>query len=698
MNLQSMKTRFVGSYVVLLVLFIIQIPIIYMLVEGMSKKYAHVNAAGGLRKRAVEITEVLTRHVMTGDESLEAVFQAKRDEYGLVIEELRKGTQEVSAVKGAEINEKLDAVEKAWLSMRESLDNAMAAGNNLRTYKKRVEDTTQPMFDKMTVLLNAYNDLHDAGYAKTVEFAAQRRALTIRMSYLFERYYLWDYDGTVKRDMDLSIEAFDSGLDALKNGSLLLGIRPPKGEKVNAALREVDFGWKERKELMLAAVKAKDTFSVNIATVLKTHTPALMAAADTLTKTITVNAKSDAMKSVMLVVISIIISAAIALIFMWSTNKLVIKPIIRIKETVEDFASGDLTKRAEVKISFMGKELNDEISSLGDSVDAMATQMSGLIGRIADSANQLASASEQLSASSTQISEGANKQSNQTTQVATAMEEMNATVIEVAKNSQQVAESAKSAQDIAGKGGDVVRQAIQAMQEVAESTSVTADTIKRLGKSSEEIGTIVSVINDIADQTNLLALNAAIEAARAGEQGRGFAVVADEVRKLAERTTKATKEISGMIRAIQDETTHAVSAMADGTAKVENGVRLANEAGDSLGKIVVGVQSVSDMIAHIATSTEEQSATTDEISKNMDSISEVSKMNVAAIGEVSKATNDMARLASELKDMVSSFRISRDSSGSQDAAYAGKVIPHGKLLAAAEASGLRPRRLSVERA
>ena len=138
-----------------------------------------------------------------------------------------------------------------------------------------------------------------------------------------------------------------------------------------------------------------------------------------------------------------------------------------------------------------------------------------------------------------------------------------------------------------------------------------------------------------------------------------------------------------MMRAIQDETTHAVSAMADGTAKVENGVRLANEAGDSLGKIVVGVQSVSDMIAHIATSTEEQSATTDEISKNMDSISEVSKMNVAAIGEVSKATNDMARLASELKDMVSSFRISRDSSGSQETAHAGKVIPHGKLLAAA---------------
>ncbi|HXI10416.1 MAG TPA: methyl-accepting chemotaxis protein, partial [Thermodesulfobacteriota bacterium] len=198
---------------------------------------------------------------------------------------------------------------------------------------------------------------------------------------------------------------------------------------------------------------------------------------------------------------------------------------------------------------------------------------------------------------------------------------------------------------------------ITAMKEVAESTAVTARTIKELGKSSEEIGTIVSVINDIADQTNLLALNAAIEAARAGEQGRGFAVVADEVRKLAERTTKATKEISGMIKTIQNETGKAVGAMDAGTDKVENGVKLANEAGDALKQIFTGVEDVTDKISHIATSAEQQSSTTDEITRNMDSIADVSKSNVASIGEVSNATDEMARLATELKELVSRFTI-----------------------------------------
>ncbi|MBI5345073.1 MAG: methyl-accepting chemotaxis protein, partial [Deltaproteobacteria bacterium] len=198
------------------------------------------------------------------------------------------------------------------------------------------------------------------------------------------------------------------------------------------------------------------------------------------------------------------------------------------------------------------------------------------------------------------------------------------------------------------------------MKEVAESTSLTADTIKRLGKSSEKIGAIVSVIDDIADQTNLLALNAALEAARAGDQGRGFAVVADEVRKLAERTTKATKEISGMIKSIQDETNMAVDAMAEGTVKVEKGVKLANEAGDSLGKIVVGVQKVSQMISQIAGSTEQQSTTADEISRSMESIAGVSKTNVDAIGEVSRTTNEMARLASELQALVARFKIIRE--------------------------------------
>ncbi|MDP2689170.1 MAG: HAMP domain-containing methyl-accepting chemotaxis protein, partial [Deltaproteobacteria bacterium] len=391
----------------------------------------------------------------------------------------------------------------------------------------------------------------------------------------------------------------------------------------------------------------------------------IVTAAEELTKEIASSARGSAMKGVIIMGVAIFLSSMAAVFFMWSTNNQMIKPLIRLKDTVEKFANGDLTTRAGISIRFLGKEIKDEVSDLGQSVDVMAAKMSGVIGRITDSSNLLASASEQLSASSTQITEGANRQSSQTLQAATSMEEMNATVIEVARNSQVASSSAREAQTIATKGGDVVTQAITAMQEVADSTSVTADTIKNLGKSSEEIGTIVSVINDIADQTNLLALNAAIEAARAGEQGRGFAVVADEVRRLAERTTKATKEISGMIKSIQNETAKAVEAMGEGTYKVENGVKLANEAGDSLKRIVTGVESVTDMINHIATSAEQQSATTDEITQNMDSIADVAKSNVTAIGEVANASNEMARLATELKELVANFNIAGARTGSR---------------------------------
>ncbi|MDO8426463.1 MAG: methyl-accepting chemotaxis protein [Deltaproteobacteria bacterium] len=609
-----------GSYLVLLVLFIVQIPIIYFLVGGMSAKYAQVGEAGSLRKRAVEITEILNRHIMSGNEELEKVFQAKKNEYGDVIAELRNGSKSFPAIKDPETLGELDELEGKWNSMRAGLDKAMEHGDGLRVTKEEVEKSTADMLDK------AVGD----GVAK---------ARTLKMSYLFERYLTSYTDkDAVLSELKKTIAEFDSSV---------------RGGEFSAF-------WQERKSKILEGVAASDNYTAQLNSLINDHTPQIVTAANALTQMIAENAKSEAMKGLLVMALSVCVSAAFAIFFMWTANTHLIKPIEGIKKTVEGFASGDLTRRTGVKVEFLGMEIKDEISSLGQSVDEMASQMSDIIGRITESSDHLASASEQLSASSTQMSRGAEKQSAQTAHAATAMEEMNATVIEVARNSQQAAESARGAREIAATGGAVVSQAITAMQEVAESTSVAADTIKKLGKSSEEIGTIVSVINDIADQTNLLALNAAIEAARAGEQGRGFAVVADEVRKLAERTTKATKEISGMIQSIQNETGKAVIAMAEGTKKVENGVKLANEAGTSLKQIVAGVEGVTDMIGHIATSAEEQSATTDEITQNMDSIADVAKSNVAAICEVSKATDQLAGIAVELKDLVTRFKIERE--------------------------------------
>ena len=658
MNLNSIKTRFIGSYAFLILLFVIQLPILYLLVGGMSKKYAQVETAGDLKMRAVEINYVLNRHIMNGEEEQEAVFQAQKAEFGKIVESLRTGTADLPALKDSSALASLDKVSEEWESMRVSLDEAMEAGDALSITMIELEKSTYPMVDKLNEVVHGMAALKDPSYSKNIDMTGALRMKAVNLSYLMERYARTNYElDEITAIISRNMKEFEETLSGLKYGSAALGVRALNGG-LSGKVGAIEELWGKRKELVDAGMKNKAVFASQVNSLSSVHTPQVVAACEELTRVISANARSGAFQGIAIMAVTVIISIAMAVFFMWSTNKHMITPLVRIKETVEDFTNGDLTSRANIKVHFLGKEIKDEVGLLGDSVDAMAVQFSTVIGRIADSSALLASASEQLSASSTQIAEGADRQSGQTAQVATAMEEMNATVIEVAKNSQQVSESARSAQHIALDGGKVVAQAITAMQEVSESTEITAETIKKLGRSSEEIGTIVSVINDIADQTNLLALNAAIEAARAGEQGRGFAVVADEVRKLAERTTKATKEISGMINTIQSETGKAVEAMGEGTQKVENGVTLANQAGDALKQIVSGVENVTDMISHIATSAEEQSSTTDEISRNMDSIAEVAKSNVSAIGEVANATNEMARLATELKDLVSNFKIS----------------------------------------
>ncbi len=220
---------------------------------------------------------------------------------------------------------------------------------------------------------------------------------------------------------------------------------------------------------------------------------------------------------------------------------------------------------------------------------------------------------------------------------------------------------------VAKEGGEVVAQTVNKMKDIATVVKQSAENIEKLGESSKQIGEIISVIDDIADQTNLLALNAAIEAARAGEQGRGFAVVADEVRKLAERTTEATKQIASMIKGIQSETQEAVNAMKKGNDEVNSGIALADKAGQALNQILESTQEVQMMISKIAVASEEQSSTSEEIAKNVNSISHVTNDATKRIQEIAKSSEEMAKLTDNLKDLVSQFKIEDELSSYKNA-------------------------------
>jgi methyl-accepting chemotaxis protein len=294
---------------------------------------------------------------------------------------------------------------------------------------------------------------------------------------------------------------------------------------------------------------------------------------------------------------------------------------------------------------------------LGNSFKTMVNSLGNMVRRLADNAKQLASAATEIASSSEQMSKGAQDQAGQVSQVSTAIEEMAATIIESSRNAGEATTAARGASETASGGGQIVAETIRGMQAITTSAQSTASIVNDLATASDKIGEIVTVIDDIADQTNLLALNAAIEAARAGEQGRGFAVVADEVRKLAERTSKATGEITGMIKGIQGDTGRAVKSMDEAGKAVDRGKDLVNKAGDSLSEIVGMNQRVMDMIQQIATATEQQSAAAEQISRNVEHISSVTKETASGAEQAATASEELNRQAESLQTMVAQFRV-----------------------------------------
>lgn len=328
------------------------------------------------------------------------------------------------------------------------------------------------------------------------------------------------------------------------------------------------------------------------------------------------------------------------------------RPLHAMKLMFQDIAQGegDLTKRLEA-------HSNDELGDVSRCFNTFVDKLQGLIIRIARTTEQVALASTQFNRTAGKMAQGAEEVTAQASTVATAGEEMSATSGDIARNCSMAADGSQHASMAAVSGAQVVEETITVMNDIAERVRNSASAVESLGKRSEQIGEIVGTIEDIADQTNLLALNAAIEAARAGEQGRGFAVVADEVRALAERTTKATKEISDMIKSIQKETKIAVSTMEAGVDEVAKGSEKAANSGQALERILEQINNVTMQINQVATAAEEQTATTSEISNNMHHITSVIAETSRGAQESAAEADQLSGLAEELRQIVGQFKL-----------------------------------------
>lgn len=364
------------------------------------------------------------------------------------------------------------------------------------------------------------------------------------------------------------------------------------------------------------------------------------------------NAEALSSSSISINLAITIISLVLGLVLAIFVTRSITKPTNKIVEMLKDIArgEGDLTKRLNINSA-------DELGELAKWYNTFIDKIHDIIAQVAINTEQLASAASEIASSAEELSAGVREQTNQTAQVSTTIDEMTATIVETSKNTGEAAEKAREAASKSQEGSRLAEDTSRGMDEIVQASSITTRNVGGLSEKATAIGEIIKVIDDIADQTNLLALNAAIEAARAGEQGRGFAVVADEVRKLAERTTKATREVAETIKGIQADVSAANTQMVESQEIVNKGKELVRKTNASLTEIFSAIEAAQEMMRQIATASEEQSAAAEQISRSVENVDRITRESATGSEQAAAAAEQLNRQAEELRRLVGGFKL-----------------------------------------
>lgn len=604
--------------------------------------YTGWQATDTLRDRSERISDISGFSKVVRDMRIERlVYLLKGDDdqagkWLAALEKTEKQLQTIDPRFSSPVNRALfNEADTTLKRYREFLNNTVAATRDREAARKVATTSAEAANAQLVALSEAAN--------AEVEGGEDRKKVTAlfigiqKMRLAFRGYAMQPNKDTA----DTAQTAIGSAL-ALSQGLMASSLPRDNVQNLINAVSEYQKRLQDLIDLQARVDEAQGGITTSIT--------AILSITDKLTDIQTEFQASDVADARQKLVIWLAVAIALALLGAWLITRSIVVPL---KETVamaETVASGDFTPQLKVT-------RKDELGDLQNSMQRMTTNLRGLIGEMRDGVVQVASAAEELSAVTEQTSAGVHSQKIETDQIATAMQEMTTTTHEVARNAGEAAKSAQDASQQAIQGDGAVNKAVAQIEQLASEMGATKAAMTALRANAESIGGVLDVIKAVSDQTNLLALNAAIEAARAGEAGRGFAVVADEVRGLAQRTRSSTEEIAQLITVLNQSTEHMAVVLEQNMQLTDSSVVLSREAGEMLRRITQSVKSIESMNDQIACAAEQQSAAGEEISRSVTNVRDISDQTAAASEETASSSMELARIGVRLQEMTTRFKV-----------------------------------------
>lgn len=622
---------------------------------------SNIQSIANLRINALRITQLA--------EDASAANEAAFDSLGMLNSQMTSAWRQLQKRlydQGEISRPQIQSVADSWSSVSDKLkllgDNretvlfVSRVASELNAKLPLVQDNSGQVVDVL---------ISQSAPAGQIAIAQEQLWLIERIGRNIDKMILGSGDANVAADQFKSdSNVFRDTLDSMKNGNFILGITKVTDREAIASIDQIQQSFDVVANDIDRIYESADDLSVarNSATALLGEVPALLTRFDTLDNTVAdLNTSENRIFNnfTTLMAVAGFFAALVMLGFInfRTTRRNLVESeqvkdknqqaILRLLDDISDLADGDLTVQATVTEDFTG--------TIADSINFAIAELRSLVENVASSSVKVTGAADATRATSLQLAESAEHQAQEIAGASAAINEMAITIDQVSSNSSESAAVAERSVSIAKNGAHLVRNTIDGMDTIREQIQDTAKRIKRLGESSQEIGDIVSLINEIADQTNILALNAAIQAAMAGEAGRGFAVVADEVQRLAERSATATKQIAGLVKTIQTDTNEAVSSMEQTTAEVVKGAELANSAGTALEEIENVSTNLAELIQDISEAAKHQATTSAHISNTMNVIQEITSQTLSGTNDTASSIGDLAGMAVEMKNSVSGF-------------------------------------------